>query len=353
MNALGHRIARLIESQGPLSVAQFMTIALHDPADGYYATRQPLGADGDFVTAPEISQIFGELVGAWLVQVWRSQGAPSPARIVELGPGRGTLMADAVRVFSKVEDFAAAADIVMVEAAPALKAVQQKRLGECALSMRWIERFDDGLADRPLLVIANEFFDALPIRQYVRTERGWCERIVVAEEDGRLAFALATVPAVSDMDAPLGSVLEYAPAALALAHRIGETVAQRGGGALVVDYGRAQKEFGNTLQSVARHRFADVLEEPGKVDLSAHVDFAALAEAARRGGAQAFGPVFQGEFLRSLGIEMRARQLAQANPSQAESITAAVRRLIDPAEMGALFMALAILPPHMPAPPGF
>lgn len=356
MNALAARIARLIETQGPLSIAQFMTMALHDTDAGYYAARDPFGARGDFVTAPEISQIFGELVGLWCVQVWRDQGRPSPARLVELGPGRGTLMADALRAARLVPEFLDAIEIVLVEASPALRAIQGERLKEFGSRVRWSSGFNSDAAC-PQYVIANEFFDALPIRQYVRTERGWCERMVTIDNDDVLAFALAPVAtplAFEGCDtAPLGATYEVSPAALALAEDIARGIAGHGGAALVIDYGYSQPGFGETLQAVGGHAFRAVLDDPGSVDLSAHVDFAALAGAVHRGGARSSGPIGQGAFLQSLGIDARALRLSRADPGHAAAIAAAVDRLTHPAQMGTLFKTLAITPPNAPAPPGF
>jgi len=348
-NSLGQRIARLIETQGPLSVAQFMTIALHDPAAGYYATHDPFGAD--FITAPEISQIFGELIGLWCVQTWLDQGGPVPARLVELGPGRGTLMADMLRAARLAPEFLERVEIVLVEASPALRQVQRERLKDCGVRISWTERFTaDG---RPFLLIANEFFDALPVRQFVRAERGWCERMVIVDGSGALAFALSPVASTIDAEAPLGSVYEISPAAEAVAEEIGSAVARAGGAALIVDYGYARGGFGETLQAVGGHQFKDLLETPGEIDLSAHVDFTRLATAAARGGATTFGPVGQGTFLKALGIEARAEKLAALNRAEAPGILQAVDRLTSSAQMGSLFRALAILPPNAPQPPGF
>jgi SAM-dependent MidA family methyltransferase len=352
VNALGERIATLIETQGPLSVAQFMTLALLDPSDGYYATRDPFGAHGDFITAPEISQIFGELIGLWCVQAWIDQDEPKRAQLVELGPGRGTLMADVLRAAKLAPEFLKSIDVVMVEASPTLRALQKERLKDCGVSVRWKDRFEAG--DRPLFLIANEFFDALPVRQFVHSERGWCERMVVADK-GALSFALspvATAMAVEG-DAPIGGVYETSPATLAIAEEIGHAVARKGGAALIIDYGYDQPGFGETLQAVGKHQFKGVLEAPGEIDLSAHVDFTAFAAAARRGGAQTFGPVGQGQFLEALGIGARTEKLALLNKNEASKIAEAVDRLVKPEQMGTLFKALAILPPHTPAPPGF
>ncbi|HEY5338821.1 MAG TPA: SAM-dependent methyltransferase [Rhizomicrobium sp.] len=361
VNALGQRIARLIEAQGPLSVAQFMTIALHDPQGGYYATRDPFGAPkndkgGDFITAPEISQMFGELLGLWIVQCWHDQGKPL-ARLVELGPGRGTLMADALRAARLMPEFLSRVEVVMVEISPALTAIQKETLKDSGAAIRWTTQIEDALDGRAIFLLANEFFDALPIRQFVKTERGWCERMVVLDENGALTFALSPEPsalAIARSGAPLGGFYESAQASTALAEQIGGAIAQNGGAALIVDYGYgAEAGFGETLQAVGDHKFASVLETPGDVDLSAHVDFAALAEAAQSGGAVACGPVGQGELLEKLGIVARGERLIERNPSAMHDITRAVERLILPGGMGTLFKALAIVPPGSPKPPGF
>ncbi len=343
MSDLKSRILRLIAAQGPISVAQYMAMALGE----YYAARDPFGARGDFITAPEVSQMFGELIGLWLVQCWRDQGSPAPARLVELGPGRGTLMADALRAARIVPQFLEAVEIVLVEASPALARIQREKLSAFGAA-RWLAHFDsDALSDRPLLLIANEFFDALPIRQYVKTGHGWCERMVTAK-DGELAFACAPVASLLDAgEAQDGAVYETSPASLALGEEIGRIVAARGGAALIVDYGHAGG-FGDTLQAVAKHKYAGILDAPGEADLSAHVDFAALAQAAKRGGANAFGPVDQGAFLTALGLAQRAQALIRKNPGEQKSIEAAVDRLTGP--MGTLFKALAICAEK---PPGF
>jgi SAM-dependent MidA family methyltransferase len=357
VNPLGQRIAQLIEAQGPISIAQFLTIAAHDPAYGYYATRDPFGTRGDFVTAPEISQMFGELLGLWCVQAWRDQGCPSPVRLVELGPGRGTLMADALRAARLDRKFLAAIEVVLVEASARLREQQTATLHpkETGVSIRWLDRFEDSLSDRPLLLLANEFFDALAIRQFVLTERGWCERMVVLK-DGALRFALspvATMLAVaSERGLPdIGAVCETSPAAEAIIEQIAHVIASKGGAALVVDYGYgADAGFGETLQALAGHKFADLLENPGEADLSAHVDFAALARAAEGAGAAAYGPVEQGAFLCSLGIAERAERLSR---NHLQSMKPALDRLIMSDAMGTLFKALAIMPKNAPVPPGF
>ncbi len=360
MNRLQERIAALIAAQGPISVAQYMTLALHDAAGGYYATRQPFGAAGDFTTAPEISQMFGEMLGLWCVQVWHDQGQPKLKRLVELGPGRGTMMADALRAAKVAPEFLLGLEVVLVESSPALQKVQAEKLKDCGVEVRWAAHFDDSLTDRPLFLLANEFFDAMPVRQYVKTERGWCERMVVAK-NGELEFALAPMPtphaaiAASRAAAPDGGVYETAPASTALAEAIARVIAASGGGALLVDYGYGENlgGYGETLQAVGGHEFADVLADPGEIDLSAHVDFAAIGEAARHGGAAVYGPRGQGEFLADLGITGRAEQLMKTNPAAAQNLFAAVERLIGPDQMGNLFKAMAFLPPSAAKPPGF
>ncbi len=357
--SLRARIAALIEAQGPMSVAQFMTISLLDPKEGYYATRDPLGAGGDFITAPEVSQMFGEMIGLWLVQAWSDQGCPKNPRLVELGPGRGTLMSDLLRTAAVAPEFLADLEVVLVEASPALQQVQADKLRGLGADISWQAQFDDRLCDRPLFLVANEFFDALPVRQYVKTERGWCERMVTAL-NGELTFALAPVPAPRSVipaayeNAPDGGVYETSPAAAALAEDIARTIAARGGAALIMDYGYVQASgFSETLQAVSGHRFADALVEPGEDDISAHVDFAALAQAGKRGGAAVFGPATQGLFLANIGIVERAEQLMKTNPGSARDLLSATERLIGNDQMGTLFKALAFVPPVVSDVAGF
>jgi SAM-dependent MidA family methyltransferase len=359
VNGLGERIARLIQAQGPISIAQFMTIALHDPQSGYYATRDPLGARADFITAPEISQMFGELLGLWTVQCWHDAGKPE-AHLVELGPGRGTLMADALRAIRQLlPEFLAKVDVALVEISPALTAIQKQTLASCGARLHWATQIDDSFADKPLFLIANEFFDALPVRQFVKTERGWCERMVVAN-NGALEFAISPdavpsslIPANRD-GAPMGAFYETAPASCAIVQQVAQIIAHKGGAALIVDYGYgADAGFGETLQAIAAHKYASMLEAPGDADLSAHVDFDALAQTAREAGAAPFGPIPQGEFLEALGIVQRAATLAHGKLGASPEIDAQLERLILPDQMGTLFKALAIMPNAARMPAGF
>ena len=361
--SLKDRIAALIAAQGPISVAQYMTLALHDPESGYYATRDPFGRAGDFITAPEISQMFGEMLGLWLAEAWEQQGRPKKPVLMELGPGRGTLMADLLRALKAAPDFLGELEVVLVEASPHLRAVQQETLKNSGAHLGWRGQFEAEMG-QPLFLIANEFFDALPIRQYAKTDRGWCERMVTARGNV-LDFALAPAPAPSSLipesraAAPVGGVYETAPAAIALSEAIAGHVQTNGGAALLIDYGYANFSnekgagFGETLQAVAAHRFADPLAAPGEADLSAHVDFAALGEAGRRAGAGVHGPIGQGTLLTALGIAARAHSLAARHPAETPTLKAALVRLTGDDGMGRLFKALAFLPRAAHSVPGF
>jgi len=356
VNALARLLAARIRESGPLPIADYMEAALAHPEHGYYRTRDPFGARGDFITAPEITQMFGELIGLWCVDVWRRMGEPESFVLAELGPGRGTLMGDALRAAKLAPDFLAGARLHLVETSPVLRMAQECTLG--AHRPRWHERAED-LPDGPILVVANEFFDALPVRQFIRRETGWHERRIGLGEDGEtFVFTLdptpneVAIPPISD-SARLGAIREVAPATLALAAWLGARIARDGGAALIVDYGYYPSVCGDTLQALRDHRAHFVLDDPGDADLTAHVDFGAIADAARTGRARAWGPAPQGDFLLSLGIEERARLLAAANPVQNANIVAAYRRLIDPFAMGSLFKVLAVTHPALPALAGF
>ncbi len=358
MSRLGEEIRALILDGGPIGVDRFMALALGHPLFGYYATRDPFGAAGDFTTAPETSQMFGELVGAWAAAVWGALGEPSTLRLVELGPGRGTLLADALRVARRLPGFHAALDLHLVETSPTLREAQRARLAGAGRPVSWHAGVE-GVPPGPAIVVANEFFDALPVRHYVRTPEGWRQRLVGLSGDA-LAFGLAPEPdpAVT-LDAPDGAVVEVGLAAQGLAGALAGRLVRDGGAALVIDYGYAVPAFAETLQAVRRHRFTDPLRDPGEADLSAHVDFGGLRRAAEAAGAAVHGPVPQGAFLRALGIEARAAALkARATPAQAADIDAALDRLAGSGTperpgMGQLFKALCIAAPGLPVPPGF
>ncbi|WP_423793833.1 class I SAM-dependent methyltransferase [Methylobacterium indicum] len=347
-------LRRLIAHEGPISVERYMALCLGHPVHGYYRTRDPLGAAGDFTTAPEISQIFGELLGLWTAEVWHGLGRPGAFRLVELGPGRGTLMADALRALrAAAPDCLAAADLHLVETSPVLRAAQARALTGAAPT--WHDGIDT-LPGGPMIALANEFFDALPVRQYQRTARGWCERRIGLGPDDALAFGLSPDPTPEiAADGADGAILTLPAVALDLARQLAGRLARAGGALLAIDYGDLYGGTADTLQAVARHRFADPLAAPGETDLTAQVDFAALARAAAGEGAVVHGPVTQADFLLSLGLAQRAERLAaRANPAQAAAVRAGAERLTDRATrgMGHLFKVMGLAGPNQPALPG-
>ncbi len=338
----------MIEATGPISVADYMALCLGDPTHGYYATRDPIGRGGDFVTAPEVSQMFGELVGIWCLAAYEAMGAPARVVLAEVGPGRGTLMADLLRVTRRNPSFAAALSVHLVETSPTLRRQQAERLAAHAPAFH--DRVD-ALPPGPLLLVANEFFDALPIRQAVRTPEGWRERVVGIGPDGRLAFGAGAAGVGADVvpphaaGAPVGTVVEINRPAEAVIGGIAARVAGEGGAFLTFDYGSPAHGVGDTLQAVRDHAFADVLEAPGEADLTAHVDFAALAAAARAAapGVRVFGPRPQGEVLLGLGLLERAGVLgAGLDEAGRARLLADVERLAGEDGMGRLFQALAL-----------
>jgi SAM-dependent MidA family methyltransferase len=336
-----------------MTLAEYMTECLHHPRDGYYATRDPLGAAGDFVTAPEISQMFGECLGLALAQAWLDRGAPAPFALAEPGPGRGTLMADILRATARVPGFHDGLRLHLIESSPTLRVVQAERLGD--FDPVWHDDLST-LPDLPLFLVANEFFDALPVRQFLRSGDGWRER-VVGLRDGALAFGLTDAAPVAALalrlaDTKDGDLVELCAPASAIAGEIGRRIASQGGVALIVDYG-GWGGTGDTFQAVRGHRKVDPLATPGDADLTAHVDFAALAAAAAPAAATAMIP--QGVLLERLGLAARAEALRRAapDPTVRSAIAAAHRRLTHPDEMGSLFQALALHAPGTPPPPGF
>ncbi len=345
--SLKNRLIARIERFGPLSVADYMAECLFDPAEGYYATRDPLGRGGDFITAPEVSQMFGELLGLWLAQVWMDQGAPESIILAELGPGRGTLMADVLSATRKVPGFHAAADLHLVEASPVLRDIQATTLDGVA------PVFHDSLADvpdGPLFLLANEFFDALPIRQFQMNDaRDWQERQIGATGDALIWGLAPPAPLATPSGFAPGMILETCTPGEAMAQEIGRRIAGSGGAALIIDYGGWESK-GDTFQAITDHRFTDPLKQPGTADLTAHVAFGPLARAATPARASALTQ--QGVFLERLGITARAQALAQTLGGAAlEDHIAAHRRLTHPDEMGNLLKVLAITPPDAPLPP--
>ncbi len=345
-----HLIAR-IEGSGPITIGEFMAESLGHPEHGDYATRDPLGAAGDFVTAPEVSQMFGELIGLWLAQCWLDRGAPDPFRLVELGPGRGTLLADPIRAATTVPGFGDAADIHLVETSPVLRKLQSAAVPAPAAHHDTLATVPGG----PLFLIANEFFDALPVRQFQREGPAWRE-IVVGATDGALALGLAD-PTAPDFlaerlkDTSDGDIVEHSETTVAIAGDIGRRLADHGGVALIVDYGDWHS-LGATLQAVKQHEPVDPLSGPGTADLTCHVDFETIAHAAGPARFSRLTP--QGVFLERLGITERANALATGRGADTfASVSAAHRRLTHPDEMGTLFKAMALYRQNDPLPPGF
>lgn len=352
MTALADILRARIAQSGPMRLSEYMALCLGHPEHGYYTGRDPLGAAGDFTTAPEISQMFGELVGLWLAQCWLDMGAPGRAVLAELGPGRGTLMADILRAAGAAPGFLAAVGRpAMVEISPVLRARQAEALA--GRDPEWFDRVEDIPGGAPLLLVANEFFDALPIRQYERRNGRWRERMVTADGD---ALRLSLGPAAPwREDAPEGALREVSPASEAVAAWIGARLGSDGGAALIVDYGYDAPPAmgGDTFQALRGHAFADPFAAPGEADLTAHVHFGALARAAV--GAHAWPVIAQGALLEALGLTARAQTLLRAarDDAAAEAVVAAHRRLAHPDEMGTLFKALALTGPGAGAPPGF
>jgi NADH dehydrogenase [ubiquinone] 1 alpha subcomplex assembly factor 7 len=351
------RIARA----GPISVAEFMDTCLYDPQHGYYRRRAPLGAAGDFITAPEISQMFGELIGLWAAEVWRSMDQPDPVALIEFGPGRGTMMRDALRAARAVPKFRRAVGVHLIETSPNLQSQQRQTLsGIDDLTVRWHARIDEVPAT-PAIIVANEFFDALPICQAERRTTGWHERVVAVDGSGALVLTVAGDP-LPDLapklppvvaNARIGETFEWRPRKFAI--EIGRRAAA-GGAALIIDYGHVNSATGDTLQAVRLHRYANPLALPGLTDLTAHVDFEALGKAAQEAGARVHGPMEQGAWLKGVGIEARAAILrANAPLSKRADIAAAVERLTGtgPDQMGSLFKVIGFSAPAITRLPGF
>ena len=354
-------IRRRIALAGPMPVRQFMALCLTHPEYGYYMTRDPLGRAGDFVTAPEVSQIIGELIGSWAATLWQLMGRPENLRLVELGPGRGTMMLDALRAAHAVPAFRAALVVHLIEISPALRRRQQETFEGIDVPILWHSSLDE-VAEGPIIVLANEFLDALPVHQAVKQFNGWYERTVEIDHGGNLAFSIADepIPLFEQLlprgvrDAPIGSLFEWRPDNIAL--ELARRLMHEAGAALAIDYGHVESAAGDTLQAVGDHGFADPLRSPGLVDLTAHVDFQALALAAESMGVLTHGPIEQAEFLRRMGIAQRAAALqANAAPDKATDIDMAVARLTgeDRTGMGKLFKVIAFGDPKLGALPGF
>ncbi|MCS6622589.1 SAM-dependent methyltransferase [Roseibacterium beibuensis] len=355
-DGLGDRLAREIALTGPMTVADYVTRCLHDPQGGYYATRPAIGATGDFITAPMISQMFGELIGLWAVELWERLGAPERVRLVEVGPGDGTLMADALRAARLAPEFLRAVDLVLIEPSPPLREAQGRMLADSDVHPRWVASLDRIETDAPVILIANEVLDCLPARQFVKTEDGWAERCVGVTDDGALTFGLKKItggfkrPA---FEVEPGQTVEISDQQAAFGRDLAALVKAASGAALLIDYGRARPEAGDTLQALRRHQKVDPLEAPGEADLTQWADFPTVLEAAVHAGADVTGCLGQGEFLGLLGIEARADRLRDGRPDAAPIIDRQLARLTADDQMGTLFKACAIFSPRSLVVPGF
>jgi NADH dehydrogenase [ubiquinone] 1 alpha subcomplex assembly factor 7 len=347
-------IKKLISSSGPMPVWRYMELCLLHPQYGYYISRDPLGREGDFTTAPEVSQMFGELLGLWAASVWKAIGSPGMLRLIELGPGRGTMMADALRALRVLPPLYQALHVHLVEINPVLREKQRTTLSGVR-TIAWHNHIDE-VPDGPCIIFANEYFDALPVHQMVKRETGWHERVVDLDENGTLIFGVESGPTPRFevllpplvRAAPVGAVFEWRPDTEIM--KLARRVRDQDGAALIVDYGHMRSDAGDTFQAIARHSYTDPLKAPGQADLTAHVDFHAMARAAEDLGARVHGPVTQGEFLKQLGIETRAVSLmSKASHEVSEDIARALKRLIGGGRdgMGSMFKVLGISHPNL------
>ncbi len=363
--SLKDKIKHRIREAGPMSVAEYMTVCLLDPVQGYYPTRDPLGAEGDFITAPEISQMFGEVIGLWCVQSWIDLGRPDTLHLIELGPGRGIMMSDMLRAASLDAGFKAAIQVWLIEASAALEAVQGRTLAAAGVPVQWAARLEDVPAG-PSLIVGNEFLDCLPIQQLICNDPfagkdGWVERRVGLNDDDSLCFVRIDVPAPAGLtqrlpdgasDARKDNLLETCPAVAQIVDGLVERFAEHPGRALFIDYGPEDTEFGDTLQALKRHEKVGVFSDPGNTDLTARVDFAALSEVALAAGLTASAAVPQRELLSKLGVEMRAVALTRVKPEAKAVIARQLHRLTAEDEMGELFKAMCLSSADLPPPLG-
>ncbi len=349
---LRQKIARLIEATGPIRLAQYMHICMADPVHGYYASRTAIGAGGDFITSPQVSQMFGELVGIWCAATWQAIGSPASFVLAEPGPGLGTMMHDLLRAGASVPGFREAASVRLIETSPPMIAAQRSKLAEMPFEIGWTDRLE-AVEDGPLILVANEFLDVLPVRQFVKAGGIWRERCVGMAGDGKLASMLG--PALADVSLlpaghetePDGSVFEYAPAREAWVETLARRLSETGGAALLIDYGHSQSGFGETFQAMKAHAPADPFAEPGLADMTSHVDFGAIANAASKAGVSVSPVMTQGDFLLAMGIAGRAGTLgAGRSAAEQERIRAAAHRLVLAGEMGGLFKVIALCAKH-------
>lgn len=343
-----------IKTTGPITLADYMAECLMHPAHGYYQQEHVFGTEGDFITAPEISQMFGEMLGLWLADRWYKMDKPDELQLIELGPGRGTLMADILRATEPVAGFHAALTVHFIETSEQLRTIQREKLP----TAQWHSDLSS-VPEGPSLIVANEFFDALPIHQFEKHDGKWCERRLHADAHALKPVLTAAGPMFGLSEAalhasPEGSILEVCPSGLSTAGNIAERLFAHGGAAIIIDYGYRKSAIGDTFQALKAHKYCDPLATPGTADLTAHVNFEQLAKAAKSKGAASYGCAAQGPFLMALGLGERAQQLAAGTDNEGQSrILSELKRLTDPDEMGTLFKVLALQDPNLAPPPGF
>ena len=368
MKTLKQRIVAYIRENGPLTIASYMSWCLHDPEQGYYPTHDPLGRDGDFITAPEISQMFGEVLGLSLIQSWRNMGEPKTVHLVEYGPGHGVMMNDILRAAKLDSGFFKGVRVWLIETSSTLETRQEKQLANCGVPVRWITSLDD-IPEGSTLIVGNEYLDCLPMRQFVMKDRfresdGWHERVVDIDpgNENALTYAMLAAP-VSKADQKFlprdisrfkqGDLLEIHPGLAQIIEDIKTRFEKTPGAALFLDYGPEETGCGDSFQALKKHKKVDPLAEPGLADLTAHVNFAALKKYAKVAGLSVYGPEIQSRFLSRLGIEVRAAMLSKSAPDAKSKISRQLHRLMDPEEMGSLFKAIAIQSSGLPRPLGF
>ena len=350
-----------IESEGPLTLAEYMTQALGNPEYGYYNKGDPLGGSGDFITSPEVSQMFGELIGMWTAICWQQLGSPSKINLVELGPGRGTLIADVLRAAMGVPGYFDAITLHLIENSLSMVKRQQRHLSTFRKSSQWHQTFEE-VPDGPFILVANEFLDVLPIRQFVKVSGKWCERLIDFDSNRTcLCWTTSTFGVSNEFEIPSslndcedGVIWEVSPSIQNVIAAVSTAIRERRGSALFIDYGYVKQIGGDTFQAVRNHKYISPLEVPGDADLTAHVDFCAIKLVAEKNGVRVSGPITQNIFLRGLGIETRAERLmAKASTRQKWNIQTGLKRLIDENEMGVLFKVLALSHTEVVPPEGF
>jgi NADH dehydrogenase [ubiquinone] 1 alpha subcomplex assembly factor 7 len=358
--SLENELIKLISANGPISLAQYMGECLGHPKHGYYMNKDPFGVEGDFTTAPEVSQMFGEMLGMWVANQWQETGSHTPVKLIELGPGRGTLMADILRVLNIVPILKENLSVHLVEISPALMAAQKEKINQNDKTPIYWHKTIADVPDGFSFIIANEFFDALPVHQFEMTNKGWLERVVEVDENSLTPRLAAASPALFMADegfrktAKLGDIIETSPVSITIMAEVSRRIKEHGGAGLIIDYGYNKTAFGDSVQATKNHDYCNLFETPSQADITAHVNFEILAKCAKECGLQSFGATEQGIFLKQLGIEMRAEKLSKvASPQQKQDIATAIKRLTGDDEMGKLFKILAVQNKNLPTPIGF